>query len=106
MLSAHISQAGRGRIEQEALFLQGRSRAHWGESAHNYNMAIDVFRLMPGGGLYDVPWFREVIYPYVLNSNSSEDVQILWYGRRGAPYFELPHFEIEGWKMLGLARVE
>lgn len=91
---AHISCAGRGKEEQERMWKAHSSRARWGESAHNYNAAIDIFRqTLTKAGMatsYDLPWFREHVQPFL------EGTTFLWYGRRGAPYFELPHFEVPG----------
>jgi len=89
---AHISCAGRGRAEQDLRKKEGRSRASYGKSAHNYNAAIDVFE--HGGNLADIyedSWFRKVLMPAVPN-------WIAWYGTPNAPYYELPHLEMRSWK--------
>lgn len=90
---AHISCAGRGRIDQEVAFKRGASRAHYGQSAHNYNCAIDIFQLKDKSAVWEVNWFRKVVaenlYPH-----------LKWYGTPGAIYNELPHVEISDWPML------
>lgn len=105
---AHISCAGRGRAEQELYLSKGTSKASYGNSAHNYNCAIDIFRITQAGGAeWGVPWFRDNIGPAVDAFNSSRlSPQLLWYGRPMAPYFELPHIEIKDWRLLKLPLVE
>lgn len=105
---AHVSCGGRGRVDQESDFSAGRSRAHYGQSAHNYNCALDLFRLTLQGASWDKPWFNSVIVNAVdlQNSNPSKTFDILWYGLPGSPYYELPHIEIMSWRSLGLPLVE
>lgn len=87
---AHISCAGRGRIDQEALYARKATKAHWGQSAHNYGIAIDVWELRDGLYTLDPKWFHSVMAPKLLKD-------IVWFGREGAPYYELPHFENSDW---------
>ena len=99
---AHISCAGRGRSEQEAAFQSGASRAHYGESSHNFNCAIDVFRLTLTGASYDRPWFRDSIGTAVYSNNAdpARMVELKWYGMPGSKFLELPHIEVNDWKAL------
>ncbi len=90
---AHISCAGRGKIDQEAAFQRRASRAHYGQSAHNFNAAIDLFELIDNSARWDVSWFKEVVAP-----NLTQDIQ--WYGMINAAYYELPHCELKGWNSL------
>lgn len=98
---AHISCAGRGFQDQEDARAAGKSRAHYGQSSHNYNCAIDLFVIMPGKDIYDLKWFKETLapeIPYFLN----------WYGAPGAAFHELPHLELRSWRGLiaqGLAEL-
>lgn len=90
---AHISCAGRGFKEQEDKKLSGNSNAHYGQSAHNYNCAIDLFVQLPNVNLYDKDWFKKTVaaeVPYFLN----------WYGTPDAAYPELPHIELREWRGL------
>jgi hypothetical protein len=92
---AHISCAGRGKQDQEALFIRGATRAHYGESSHNYNCAIDIFE--QGGilaNIYEDTWFKQVLSPEIDRSF------ITWYGEKGAPFFELPHCEVTRWRSM------
>lgn len=88
---AHISCAGRGIKDQQAAKAAGASRADFGESAHNWNAAIDVFVQLPQKNIYDENWFKTVFapeVPYFLN----------WYGAPGATFHELPHIELREWR--------
>lgn len=90
---AHISCAGRGEIEQEDAFILGRTRARFGQSAHNYNCAIDIFVMQKGLNIYDRDWFNSVIAPRIT-------AELEWYGAPRAKFFELPHVQLRGWKKL------
>jgi len=91
---AHISCAGRGELDQEAAFTNKTSRAHYGESAHNYNAAIDLFEMRGDSrNIYERDWFVNILKPAL------EPWQ-KWYGREGSPYPELPHVEVSDWKFL------
>lgn len=90
----HVSEAGRGEERQRVLYLEGKSRARWSESAHNYNCAIDVFCLFDDGrDIYNKVWFHEVLAPEIPNF-------LTWYGAPGAKFPELPHIEVKDWKKL------
>ncbi len=89
---AHISCAGRGEEEQDALFFKKATRAVWTKSAHNYNAAIDIFCVILGSpDIYDIDWFNNVLDPCIPS-------WLTWYGRPGSPFYELPHVEIAQWK--------
>lgn len=91
----HISEGGRGRVEQESDFQRGASKAHFGESAHNYNCAFDTFFLVNGQYSLD-----EKLYA-ALQAEIPEFVN--WYGSKGAVFYERPHFEKRNWKDLRIA---
>lgn len=93
---AHISCAGRGKKEQEECFLKGTSNARWGQSAHNYNLAIDIFRLEVTGASWSRTWFENVVYPALKDKLDKLD----WFGLPGSVYFELPHVQVKNWKAL------
>lgn len=101
---AHISCAGRGHLDQEEAFVKKTSKAHYGESAHNYNAAIDLFELSHDtANIYEREWFEKVLQPALQPWMS-------WYGREGSKYYELPHVEVAQWKAIakagGLALVQ
>jgi hypothetical protein len=91
---AHVSCAGRGKMEQDEDFSEGVSKAKWGESAHNYNAALDIFAIIPGNSnIYDLKWFSRVLKPAVAP-------WMTWYGSPGSEFFELPHVEPSAWRRL------
>lgn len=91
--SAHISCAGRGKRAQEEVFNKKLSRARYGQSAHNWNCAIDIFELRDGKAVWDEIWFDKVVranIPYSLK----------WYGSPSCSFRELPHVELNNWYLL------
>jgi hypothetical protein len=60
---AHVSCAGRGKAEQEQWFRQGKSKAHWKQSAHNWNAALDFFRLTVNGADFSTSWYVQLLGP-------------------------------------------
>lgn len=94
----HTNCAGRGKIDQEACFDRGASKAHWLESAHNFNLAIDTFFQI--NGVYNVS--KELYEPIVKDLPNFID----WYGRPDALFRETPHFQIKDWRRLDLEPVE
>lgn len=95
---AHISCAGRGYVEQQAKRGEGRSKASYGHSAHNYNCAIDLFVNYPGLKIYDEYWFNQILAPEIPDF-------LEWYGwpeykTRKDKYWELPHVEVKNWRDL------
>jgi hypothetical protein len=105
----HISCAGRGEKAQEDAFVKKLSRAHWKESDHNYNAAVDTFVNRPGDmnpcecGCKKLK--HECIYPkdwyeHVLGPEMTRNPQLDWLGRPHSPFPELPHVGTTGWKEL------
>lgn len=90
---AHISCAGRGFTEQELKKQEGKSRASYGKSSHNYNCAIDIFVQLPQTDIYDAAWFKK---------NVAEEIPfyLKWYGEPDSAFFELPHIELRDWRAL------
>lgn len=95
---AHISEAGRGKKAQEDAFTRRASRAHWLQSSHNFNAALDIFKLGVDKANkpvaeYPRKWFNETVMPRL-------DKWLDWYGSPGSPFFELPHVQVRGWVKL------
>ena len=91
----HLSEAGRGRERQEQMFRDKKSRAHWLESAHNFNLAIDTFVMLQSGesfDLYDKDWYFGVLKPELPE-------YLAWLGE-SIRFPELPHIEIKEWRKL------
>lgn len=91
---AHISCAGRGKNEQEQWFKQGKSKAHYEQSAHNYNCALDFFRLTVNGADFSSDWYRELIGPEAKKAGFD------WAGDWKS-FKELVHVEVKDFKNKG-----
>lgn len=91
---AHVSEAGRGKEMQNIFYRKGASKARYGESAHNYNCALDLFE-MSGKlkDIYEFTWFVDVLRPNLPS-------WIIWYGEPSAVFREYPHIEVKNWKAL------
>jgi hypothetical protein len=87
----HISCAGRGRASQNLFFKSGLSKAPYAQSAHNYNAAIDTFRLKDGKYELNPTWYHLVIAPCLYSG-------LTWYGASDAKFYELPHIELADWR--------
>lgn len=90
---AHISCAGRGMVDQEEAVQRGASQAHWLQSAHNFNAALDIFQLKDGTAFWTPAWFLKVVH-----SNLYPNLE--WYGEKTAKFYELPHVQMRAWKEL------
>lgn len=90
---AHISECGRGRDKQALYLKTGASRAKYGQSAHNWNAAIDIFQMVDGRAVYKRSWYEKKIVKRM-------ELWINWYGEPGSKFPELPHFEVYNWREL------
>ncbi len=89
----HTSCAGRGREDQEACFSAGTSKAHWTQSAHNWNCALDLFRIDENGkASWDAMWYNNVL------SGCPEIGDWLTWGRFWTTFKEYPHLELTNWR--------
>lgn len=92
--SCHIAYAGRGKAEQDEFFKKGTSKAKWGESPHNYGLAIDVFELTVSGARWDKAWYKDRINPEVKKTDWLE------HGLDWAKFPDAPHIQLKAWKEL------
>lgn len=92
--NCHIAYAGRGKIEQDQFFAKGASKAKWGESPHNYGLAIDVFELSIIGARWDLNWYRSIINPEVKKTDWLE------HGLDWQKFRDAPHIQIKNWREL------
>lgn len=88
----------RGRAEQETAFAQGTTRAHFGESPHNFAPAL-AFDAVP----WPLDWndlrrFREMA-DVIKGAADRENVPLTW-GGDFKRFRDRPHFELSGWKAL------
>lgn len=98
----------RDKTEQEHAFQIGTSKAHFGQSAHNYNpsFAVDVYP-------YPIPMTRKNLTTAIVIDNDSKEWDKMVYAFKsaakqlgieiecGADWTKLkdrPHIEIKGWK--------
>lgn len=88
----HIAEAGRGKVAQERDFHKGASKAHYGQSAHNCNAAFDTF-FQIGGNYHVDEYLYKQIEPWIT-------AEIEWYGEKGAKFYERPHYELKGWRVM------
>ena len=98
----HASCVGRGQIDQEACFARGATRAHWTQSSHNFNCAVDTWFLIDGQYHLEEIYFKKII-PFIIDD-------IAWYGdpHSNGGFYERPHYEMKNWHSLvvnGLARL-
>lgn len=90
--TCHIAYAGRGKAEQDEFFKKGTSKARWGESPHNFGLAIDVFELTVSGARWDKAWYKDQINPEVKKTNWLE------HGLDWAKFPDAPHIQRADWK--------
>jgi hypothetical protein len=91
-LDAHISACGRNKVDQEQFFKIGTSRAHYGQSAHSWNAAVDWFQLTQQGARFDAAWYARIVGPLVVG-----DPELRWYGQPPISFLEWPHVEVRAW---------
>lgn len=88
----HCANAGRGKIDQEIYFERGASNAHYGDSAHNWNVGLDSFFQVSGKYCLDTSLFLPVV------QNLAPTIE--WYGSTDAKFKERPHFQWKAWREL------
>lgn len=92
---AHISDAGRGKIDQQVCFHRGTSKAEWTQSAHNWNAAIDLWFLDPAKVNH---YSLERAKFNAVFDKCPLDTAFEWYGAPHAPFPELPHVQLRDWR--------
>lgn len=92
---AHISCAGRGKVDQQAFFHRGASNAQWTQSAHNWNAAIDVWFLDPVK-INHYSLDREKFA--AMFASNPLTTELNWYGAPMSRFPELPHIEMRNWR--------
>lgn len=103
-----ITESRRGKAEQEKAFKGGFSKAHYGDSAHNYSpaIALDVYP-------YPIIWDREDYRDksafkkqaeVVLRAAKKLGIPIRWGGdwnmnnKADEKFVDMPHFELTPWR--------
>lgn len=103
-----IIESTRGKAEQEKAYLCGTSKAHFGESAHNYNpsFAVDVvpypipLKQKNGVILWDdnSPEWKKMTDTFKAVANDM-GIEIIC-GIDFKSFRDAPHIEIAGWKKI------
>lgn len=98
-----LLDAQRGRAEQEKAFKAGNSKAHFGQSAHNYVPAV-AFDLAPNPVDWDAAKFR-VIAKVILAAAKTLNVPLRWGGDwdmdgdwKDERFLDWGHFELNPWR--------
>ncbi|MEO6395900.1 MAG: M15 family metallopeptidase [Devosia sp.] len=93
-----VLEARRGRRVQEKAFAKGNSRARFGQSPHNYAVALAL-------DIAPVPldWNRlppfEALGRFIMQKAASLKIPIVW-GRNFRGLADYPHFELSNWREL------
>lgn len=96
----------RGREEQEQAFNDGTSKAHYGQSPHNYeeSFAVDV---TPYPVDYDDRERQALFAGYMLATAAAMGIELKWGGDWDRDthlsdnrFDDFPHFELVGWREL------
>ena len=98
-----IIQSSRTQEEQEADFQKGTSKAHWLQSAHDYNpsFAVDC-------APFPLDWSNlhafEAMAVVIKDAADHLGIPIVWGGDfPPGTIKDYPHFELANWKSLALA---
>jgi peptidoglycan L-alanyl-D-glutamate endopeptidase CwlK len=93
-LKFQVNESRRGRKDQETAFLKGNSKAHYGQSAHNWTPSIAV-------DVYPLPIQFKNLKPYralnavVAPTAKRLGIPIRWLGPVMGDY---PHYELHPWR--------
>lgn len=93
-----VIQSSRTKLEQEADYKKGNSRAHWGQSAHDFepSFAVDCAPL-------PLNWSNihsfEVMASVVKAAAQQLNIPIVW-GGDWRTIKDFPHFELTNWREL------
>jgi peptidoglycan LD-endopeptidase CwlK len=97
-----ILQSRRGRVEQELAFRRGHSKAHYGDSAHNWSPAV-ANDCVP----VDLDWDDKqsfiAVGRVIVQTAKELNISVRWLGdpnRDGstADGWDFPHFELHPWR--------
>lgn len=84
----------RNKAEQEEAFNNGRSKAHWGQSFHNYSPSLAVDAMPWPINWEDLKGIHEFA-GFVLGIAAAKGIPIRW-GGHFKSFFDGPHFELIG----------
>lgn len=97
-----IMDSMRGRAAQEAAFAKGNSKAHFGDSAHNYDPAVAVDIAPYPVDFKNIQRFKDLA-AIVLRIAKAQGVTLRWGGDWNmdgstADGWDFPHFELHPWR--------
>lgn len=89
----------RNREDQERAFREGKSRAHFGSSPHNFtpSRAVDIAPWINGGIDWNNLKAFDEMGSVVLKAAQSVGVDITW-GKNFTSLVDRPHFELTKWR--------
>lgn len=86
----------RGRAAQERAFTLGHSRAHFGQSAHNWSPAIALDVVPDPVDWSDLPRFR-ALAALVKAEAHAQGIPLVW-GGDWTSITDMPHYELDPWR--------
>lgn len=96
----HVSCAGRGFEDQEEAYRRHASKAHFGQSSHNFNAAIDLFFIDDAGqAVWDLKEMKSIFKAEI---GPRIKGWLRWYGDEKSPFYELWHVEVKDWRQMAL----
>ena len=94
---AHISWGFRNKADQERMVAEGKSKAHFGQSKHNYTKdgkpcseALDLFALDDNGAACFPYWYYEAIWLDIKKNDELIEWAWNWKSFKEADHFQLP----------------
>jgi hypothetical protein len=85
----------RGREEQERLYAEGRSKAKWGESPHNFAMAFDFVHGTKAWDMTPKQW--SIIGHIGKEIAKSRGLKVAWGGDWS--FYDPAHWELADWRV-------
>lgn len=95
-----VLESQRGRSAQERAYALGHSRAHFGQSAHNWSPAIALDVVPAPLNWIDLPRFR-ALAAIVKAEAKARRIPLVW-GGDWARLKDMPHYELDPWRKFAL----
>ena len=95
-----VLESQRGRSAQERAFALGHSRAHFGQSAHNWSPAIALDVVPAPLDWTDLPRFR-ALAAIVKAEAKARRIPLAW-GGDWSRLRDMPHYELDPWRKFAL----
>lgn len=91
-----VLDSQRGRMAQERAFALGHSRAHFGQSAHNWSPAIALDVVPDPIDWNDAARFR-ALATMVKTEAKARNIPLVW-GGDWTSITDMPHYELDPWR--------